>query len=430
MKRISVYLKLRVLGAIDSMPGPTIVSRIKDVSAMTFRDEDGLPRTFTWRTIQTWLSIYKQRGVDALVSRPRADKGRPRKLSAEALRESIEAVLPEFTGKRSNKMMFYRRMIERGLISTRECSQTSFFRLVREFDLLTPLSQSENPRRLAFSKQYANEMWQMDTMFGPHVRNGRAFTQAKLIAFIDDASRVVPHGQFFLSENIPSMIAALRSALYKRGIPQTLYVDNGSIYTSAEINQICARLNILLCHTPVADGAAKGKIERFFRTVRDCFLVRKLDLSSLDVLNRQFIQWLESEYNAREHGTLKMKPIDRFGLDRTRIRFLDPADSADEIFHFEETRAVRKDNTFSVAARRYEAPRLLAGRTIEVRYDRHATHPERIVVFYKGERMGQASLLDPIANDRAPRAQLPNITNPQSPIHNHQSTITNHQSTI
>jgi transposase InsO family protein len=398
-----VYLKLRVLGAIDSMPGATIISRIKEVSAMAFHDEDGLPRTFTWRTIQTWVSIYKQHGVEALVSRPRADKGHPRKVSAEVLREALEAVLPEFHGKRRNKMMLYRRAIERGLISTRECSQTSFFRLVREFDLLTPLDKSENPRRLAFSKQYSNQMWQMDTMFGPHIKHGRTATQTKLIAFIDDASRVVAHGQFFFSENIDAMITALRSALYKRGVPQTLYVDNGSIYTSAELNQICARLNILLCHTPVADGAAKGKIERFFRTVRDRFLIQKLDLSCLEELNRQFIAWLESDYNAREHSALGMKPIDRFGLDRTRIRFLDPADASEELFYFEETRAVRKDNTFSVAGRRYEAPRLLAGRTIHVRYNRHAQSPDRIIVFYNNERMGEATLLNTLANDRPPQ---------------------------
>ena len=92
----------------------------------------------------------------------------------------------------------------------------------------------------------------------------------------------MPHAEFFLSENTDNLITALRSALYKRGIPQTLYVDNGSIYTSAEINQICSRIGTLLCHTPVRDGAAKGKIERFFRTCRDQFLLRQLDLSSIE----------------------------------------------------------------------------------------------------------------------------------------------------
>jgi hypothetical protein len=108
-----------------------------------------------------------------------------------------------------------------------------------------------------------------------------------------------------------SSYAALRSALYKRGVPQTLYVDNGAIYTSTEINQICGRIGTLLCHTPVRDRAAKGKLERFFRTCRDQFLLRKLDLSSLEALNAQFRDWVENEYNARVHSTLQMKPIDR-----------------------------------------------------------------------------------------------------------------------
>ena len=177
----------------------------------------------------------------------------------------------------------------------------------------------------------------------------------------------------------------------------------GSIYTSAEINQICARVGTLLCHTPVRDGASKGKIERFFRTVRDKFLLKELDLTSLEALNRQFNEWVESEYNAAVHGTLKMKPVDRFAMDAGRIRFLDPMESNEELFFFEETRAVRKDNTFQVAGRRYEAPRNLANTKICVRYDR--TSPGRIIVFFKNQRMGEAHLLDPVANDRPPKPQ-------------------------
>lgn len=400
MKRVNVYLKLRVLGAIDSMAGNSIISRIREVSKLTFHDEDGTPHVFTWRTIQTWLSIYKQSGVQALVNRPRADKGKPRKVSPEQLQEAIEQVLGEFRDTRYNKMMIYRRCIERGALSVADCSQTSFFRLVRLYDLLTPASQTDNKRRLAFSKQYANEMWQLDTMVGPYVTNGKTSTQAKLIAFIDDATRVVPHGQFFFAENTDNLIVALKAALYKRGIPQTLYVDNGAIYTCQEINQICARIGTVLCHTPVRDGAAKGKIERLFRTVRDQFLLQKLDLSSLEALNRQFHHWLEDDYNSRIHSSLQMKPIDRFGMDLARIRFLDPMEANDELFYVQQTRTARKDNTFSIGAVRYEAPRDLSGRQIDVRYNRSA--PDRIIVFYKGERMGEATRLDLFANDRPP----------------------------
>mgnify|MGYP006288493329 CR=1 FL=1 len=402
MKRVSVYLKLRVIGAIDSMPGNSIKSRIQEVSKLTFHDEEGVPHVFTWRTIQTWLSIYKQGGVEMLKNRPRRDKGKHRKLNIEALQEAIDAVLPDFRDTRYNKMMIYRRIIERGILSRSDCSQTSFFRAVRQYDLLTPASQTQNKRRLAFSKQYANEMWQLDTMFGPYIKNGKTSTQTKLIAFIDDASRVITHGQFFFTEQTDDLIAALRAALYKRGVPQTLYVDNGAIYTCAEINQICARIGTLLCHTPVRDGAAKGKIERFFRTCRDQFLLRKLDLSSLQALNDQFHRWVEDEYNAAVHSTLQMKPIDRFGMDLSRIRFLDPMDANDELFFFEQDRFVRKDNTFSVRSIRYEPPCDLSNRTIQVRFNR--AKPDRIIVFLKGQRMGRATPLDWLSNDRAPAA--------------------------
>ncbi len=400
MKRVSVYMKLRVLGAIDSMPGNTIISRIKEVAKLTFHDENTVPYVFTWRTIQTWLSIYKQGGVEMLKSRPRKDKGKHRKVNLEALQEAIDQVRGEFRDTRYNKMMIYRRIIEKGLISQSNLSQTSFFRLVRNYELLKPDAEVNNKRRLAFSKQYANEMWQADTMFGPHVRNSRTSTQAKLIAFIDDASRVITHAQFFFKDDTEHMIMAFRSALYKRGVPQTLYVDNGSNYSSLELNQICARIGTVLCHTPVRDGAAKGKIERFFRTVRDNFLIRKLDLSSLDALNRQFHDWVEAEYNARVHSTLQMKPIDRFGMDLKRIRFLDPIDANEELFYIEKDRSVMKDNTFQLESKRYEAPVDLSSRKVQVRYNRAKL--DRVIVYYKGDRMGEAEPLDLYGNDRPP----------------------------
>src|SRR5258708_199319 len=151
-------------------------------------------------------------------------------------------------------------------------------------------------------------MWQAYTLIGPYMQLNGTSVQTRLIAFLDDASRVCCHGQFFPAENVDTLIESLRAAFYKRGVPQSLYVDNGSIYSSKEIIQICARVGCLLHHTPVRDGAAKGKIERFFRTVRDQFLCRSLDLSCLEALNRQFIHWVEENYNAQKHSVLEMAP--------------------------------------------------------------------------------------------------------------------------
>jgi len=398
MRNPTVYLKMRVLGAIDMAPGDSIKARIQAVSQMTFTDEDGNPRQFTWRTIQTWYSRYQKHGVTVMENQTRSDKGKTRKVSLEMVQEAIDAVYPKVHGA-PKRAVLYRLCLEQGLLTRSLVAPNTFSRLVKQYDMLKHPTESENKQRLAFAKAHANQMWQADTLYGPCVQREGTSVQTRLIAFIDDASRVCCHGQFFPAENIDTLIEALRAAFYKRGVPDCLYVDNGSIYTSKEIIQICARVGCLLAHTPVRDGAAKGKIERFFRTVREQFLCRQLDLSSLSALNQAFTHWVEESYNAQVHSILGMSPLDRFALDRGRVRFLPPNEANDELFFVEEERHVRTDNTFSFKALRWEAPRHLPDRTVHVRFERKRP-TQRVIVYYKGERMGPARVLNPVANDR------------------------------
>ncbi len=394
MKRPSIYVKMKVLGAIDVVEGKTRHERIHNVAQMTFLDEEGDPHRFTWRTIQTWHYRYKNCGITGMTNNSRADKGSTRKVTPEEVLEAINAALPHFHQKKQkqpNKSAIYRFCIEKGFLRADQIAITTFCRFVREYELLKQ-DTGENKRRLAFSMQYANQLWQADTMFGPQVQR----RQAKLIAFIDDASRVLCHGEFFFEENADSMVKAIRAAFYKRGVPEQLLVDNGSIYCCQEITLICARVGCILRHTAVRDAAAKGKIERFFRRVRDQFLVRNLDLSSLDELNKQFTRWVETEYNATEHSTLGMKPIDRFGVDLSRIRFLSPCEDTDELFYAEAVRTVKKDNTFSFQGVRYETPVDLRGKKVELRYER--SRKGAVVIYDKGQRMGLARPLNAVVN--------------------------------
>ena len=398
MKQPSVYLKMRVLGALDTVDGRTRHERVHNVAAMTFLDEEGNSRQFTWRTIQTWHYRYKNQGVTSMANRSRKDKGQTRKVTPEELLEAINAARPHFHNHNANKRALYRFCIEKGLLRPERIAQTTFYRFIREYGLLAD-NQDDNKKRLAFSMKHANQLWQADTMFGPYVEDsGGSRKQAKLIAFIDDASRVLCHGEFFFDENVDTMVKAIRAALYKRGVPEQLLVDNGSIYSSQEIILICARVGCILRHTAVRDAAAKGKIERFFRRVRDQFLVKKLDLSSLETLNRQFTDWVENDYNAVPHDSIGMKPIDRFGIDLARLRFLPPSEHNDELFFAEDERKVKKDNTFSFASRRYETPVDLRDREIQLRHDRHRHDASAVVIYHKGQRIGAARLLDAVAN--------------------------------
>lgn len=396
MKQPSSYLKMRILGAIDYAEGKSITQRIKNIATQTFIDEDGNSRNFTWRTISTWLYRYKSQGITGIQTQSRKDKGQPRKITPEELLEALNIAHQHFKDKKADRMSLYRYCITKGLLNKNQISQTTFYRFIREYELLKSDDKLKNKKRLAFCMQYANQLWQGDTMFGPYVQTPKGHKQSKLIAFIDDASRVICHAEFFFEETIDSLVKALKAAFYKRGIPEQLYVDNGSIYCSQEITLICARIGCILRHTPVRDGAAKGKIERFFRRVRQQFLSRQLDLSNLDHLNRQFTSWVEDEYNSVSHSSLGMKPIDRFAFDLKRIKFLEPSDVQDELFFAEETRKVKKDNTFSFKNTRYETPVDLRDKTITIRFDR--TKRNRIVIYYKNQRMGEAKTLNLIAN--------------------------------
>jgi len=234
-------------------------------------------------------------------------------------------------------------------------------------------------------------------MYGPSIKQtDGSWKKTFLIAFIDDASRVITHGEFFYNDNTENMIDAFRTALFKRGKPDRLYFDNGSNYKSKEILQACVRLDILLSHAPVRDGAAKGKIERFFRGFRDRFLVQHLEFKSLEEINDKTHEWIENEYNHQKHSSIQMTPIDRFTLDHSRIHFLTDDEYTQEVFFVEENRKVSKTNLFSINSNKWECPVDLRDKSIQVRFDRN--NKTRFIVYFNDSRMGEASPVNLVYN--------------------------------
>jgi len=363
---------------------------------------------FTWRTISTWLYRYKKYGITTLDNKTRSDKNTYRKVQVNELAEAISDILPNLRHNKSGlvpKMAIYRALIKHNYFQRSQLSQTSFYRMVRQNELLN-LEHTRKLRR-SFSMQFANELWQADTMYGPSIKQADGkWRKTFLIAFIDDASRVITHAEFFYRDNTQNMIDAFRTALFKRGKPERLYFDNGSNYTSKEILQACTRLDIHLSHAPIRDGAAKGKIERFFRGFRDRFLVQHLEFTSLQDLNDKTHDWVENEYNTQYHSGIQMMPLDRFNLDHSRITFLMDDDYTEEVFFIEEARKVSKTNVFSINSQKWECPVDLREKSIQVRYDRNRR--DRFIVFFKDQRMGEASLLNLYHNattKRSPNTQ-------------------------
>jgi len=273
MKKPSLELRLRVLSAIDYAPGNSIQARIKSVASRHFKDEQtGCEYQFTWRTISTWLYRFKKRGITTLDNKTRADKNTYRKVKVNELAEAINDIIPTLSKNKVDtipKMALYRQLMRKNYFQRSQLSQTSFYRMVRENDLLN-FEQTKKLRH-SFAMQFSNELWQADTMYGPSIKqvDGK-WRKTFLIAFIDDASRVITHGEFFYNDNTENMVDAFRTALFKRGKPDRLYFDNGSNYKSKEILQACVRLDIHLSHAPVRDGAAKCYIP-IYSSKKGCF---------------------------------------------------------------------------------------------------------------------------------------------------------------
>ena len=199
-----------------------------------------------------------------------------------------------------------------------------------------------------------------------------------------------------------------KQALIRRGVPQRLYVDNGANYRSQQLALVCAKLGIALIHARPYQPAGKGKIERFFRTVRGQLIssLTPNDCASLDAINRRLWAYLEGEYHQHPHrGLHGNTPLDQWALSAGEVRYLNASDDLDEVFLFEVKRRVMNDRTVSLNGRLYEVDPLLVGQTVTLRYDPGVPPTRPLQVRYNGDDAGLATVLDAYANASVKRAR-------------------------
>ena len=214
-----------------------------------------------------------------------------------------------------------------------------------------------------------------------------------LIGFLDDHSRLLPHAEFYLSEQLDSWLDAFRKALLTRGVPRKLYVDNGAAFRSRHWERICASLGIALVHTPPYTPQGRGKIERLFRTIRAQFLPHFLG-GTLTDLNIALDLWIREDYHQRRHSSTGQTPFTRF-TDHVELIRAAPPDLEDH-FRKEVRRWVTKDRTVSINGCLFEAPTKFIGEQLSLLY--HQYKPERMEIIYKGCSHGLLVPLDLAVN--------------------------------
>ena len=348
-------------------------------------------------TILSWMRSYEKGGrrLESLYPEERKDKGRYRVMDEEAIaalihlrRERMELTLPVLLKEARAK----------GILPPHYMvSYATIYRIFRQHGV------SEHhvfPDRRRFEAELPNDIWQSDALHGPKALHEGKMKKTYCFAFIDDMSRLIPHAAFYLSERIDCYIDALRKALLKRGLPRKLYVDNGPAFSTQLLRHATASLGIALIHSKPYQPEGRGKIERWFKTLRMQFLSTIPDGLALEELNKRLTAWIE-EYHLREHGTTNEAPFARYARHLHLIR--EAPNNLMDHFRKRVTRKVDRDRTISLDGRLYEAPVALIGKTVTLLY--HESDPSRVELLYNGTSHGMVLPLDVHANAKVKRAK-------------------------
>jgi len=346
---------------------PTLTTRqrgalVRAVAGMAHTDPDGRTVWITRWTLDRWIADWRKGGFDALVPSPRQSQPRTPPEVFE-LATALKKENPERTAAQICRIL----AIQHGWAPDERTIQRMFVRTGLTA-LRAPVESAVYGR---FEAGRPNEIWTGDALHGPRVGGRKTY----LFAFIDDHSRAIVGHRWGFAEDTVRLAAALRPALGSRGIPEYVYVDNGSAFVDSWLMRGCAKLGIKLVHSSPGRPQGRGKIERFFRTVNGEFVVEIASgdgepgrqIRDLAELNRLFTAWVESVYHARTHSETAMAPLARW-MTGAPYPVPAPADLA-EAFRWSDYRTVSKTALISLYGNRYQVDPSLVGQRVELVFD-------------------------------------------------------------
>jgi len=356
------------------------------------------------RTLRRYLSIYRKDGFTGL-----KPKGRGREAAGIIPQKILDqAVLLRREVPLRSVSQIIQIMEWEGLVAPGQLKRSTLQ------EHLTKLGYSSRQMRMyketgvatrRFQQRCRNKLWHSDIKYGPYLPIGPNGTkkQVFLVSFVDDATRLVVHGQFYPLMDQSIIEDAFRQGIQKHGVPQAVYFDNGKQYRTRWMNRTCGKLGVRLLYAKPYSPEGKGKVERLNRTV-DSFLaeVRLEKPETLDRLNTLFQVWLEECYQNKEHSALGKSPLEAFNTDREPLRFVESKVLADAFLHC-ETRMVDKVGCISFMGKKYEAGLDLIGRKVAVIFDPSCL--EEITIEYQGA--SRPAIEQRIGERSGKRPQLP-----------------------
>jgi putative transposase len=322
-------------------------------------------------TIRRFLTSYRNHGFDGLKPKTRSDIGTSLKIPTDILEQAfiLKKEEPRRSAGKIIRIMESTNMAAPGLIKP-----STLYRIFEQNSLVYKKLKRQSKEFKPFQAEHPNQIWQSDVMYGPYLPDPdrpEAKKRTFLVAILDDFSRLIVHAEFYWHERLPHLENTLQKAILKRGIPEVLYVDNGQIFSAHQINIICAELGIRKISCQPYRPQGKGKIERYFRSVREQFLVELEHdpVEHLHQLNSKYWAWLEQAYHLQTHSATNEQPLVRW---RQNVAgFLKNIDEKQlqDIFLWREIRKVDKLAQVSLQGFKYELSSFMAGKKVEIRFN-------------------------------------------------------------
>jgi putative transposase len=343
------------------------------------RDREGLSA----RTLRRYVAAFRHHGFDGLLPGERKDKGSCKAIPEEALKLAAE-LRQELPARSAERIQQF--LASEGY----SVARSTLERHLRQQGLSGREIQASQKQVASrrFNRVGRNTLWQADLKYGPYLPDPRQPNhkiRTYLLAMIDDATRLVVHGEFYANQKLPVLEDALRKAVTRCGLPENLYVDNGKIFVSQWLRLACAKLRIRHLTTKAYSPESKGKCEKFNRTADEFIQEAQLEKpQTLERLNELFRAWLSEGYNHRVHSSLAGKsPAQAFTQDPKPLRFPSPEALREALF-WEKTPKVDKTGCISLNGLCYEVGLEYLRKQVLVRYDPFDLSV--VEVWYGGEK--------------------------------------------
>ena len=379
---------------------------LRELSAVRFR----APRshgtcTYSVATLERWLSRFRSGGLDALRPKPRSDRGRGRELT-----EAQKTLLLDVRKEQPNAStaLILRTLVADGRVQAGELSATTLRRFFAEHGLdpnALRTATKDARHRLRWQAERPGALWHGDVCHGSAITVGGASRTVRVHAFLDDASRYVVALEARYTERETDMLALLVRALRRFGPPDVLYLDNGSTYRGEALSLACARIGTALVHAQPYDAPARGKMERFWRTLRTQCLDFCAGVTSLHDLNVRLFAWLDESYHRTPHGGLFGKtPADVWDAAALEAGDFDESQLRAALT-VRARRRVRRDNTLAFDGIDWETSlHFFAGKLVTVAHS--LAEPDRAPWIEHEGKQHPLVVVDPIKNAKRTRSPV------------------------